>query len=94
MMAVVKVDEETRQRLARLAEEEKDTFGHLIARALDAFEELRYWRQAEAAALALRADDAAWRDELAERKELEGTLADGLADDEPYPLAGDDAGTR
>lgn len=93
-MAVVKVDEQTHERLARISEEEHETFGHLIARALDAFEEMRYWRQAEAAALALRADEGAWRDELAERQGWDGTIADGLADDDPYPLTGKDAGTR
>ncbi|MBI2568226.1 MAG: hypothetical protein HYV63_14470 [Candidatus Schekmanbacteria bacterium] len=94
MAVVVKVDGQTRDRLARIAAEEHETFGHIIAHALDAFEEKSYWRQAEAAALALRADEARWREELSERENWDATLVDGLLDEEPYPLADDDAGTR
>ncbi|HEX6677076.1 MAG TPA: hypothetical protein VF486_18860 [Actinomycetes bacterium] len=38
----------------------------------------RFFAELDAAYARLRADPAAWEEELAERAELEGTLADGL----------------
>jgi hypothetical protein len=64
--------------LARLAKETGQTHQQLIDAALKAYERDLYLDRVNEAYAALRADPAAWREELAERKAWEATLQDGL----------------
>lgn len=56
--------------------------GTVVRHLLEQEEERRYWAQFEADFAALRADPAAWAEELHERSVLDGTLMDGLGE---YP---------
>jgi hypothetical protein len=53
----------------------------VLARAVEDYRRKRILDQTNAAYAALRADPDAWAEVLAERAELENTLADGLEDD-------------
>jgi hypothetical protein len=87
---MVRVDDSTHAELLQLAESEGQTLGSLLAKAITAYRERRYWERFNEAAAALRSDPATWEEELTERRELDGTLADGLKDD-AYPLPSADA---
>ena len=54
----------------------------LLERAVELLEQDRFLDAANAAFAALRADPVAWEAELQERRIWEGTLADGLEDDD------------
>ena len=85
MSHMVRVDDETHDRLLRLAEQEQDSIGDLVSKAIQAYQERLYWDQARSAAEALRSDPDAWKEELEERALWDATLADG-SDDPPYPM--------
>lgn len=50
----------------------------VVEEAIDAYQADLFWREAERALDALKADPEAWSDMMAERKEWETTLVDGL----------------
>jgi predicted transcriptional regulator len=85
MSQVVRIDERTHEKLRALAEREKEPMGVVLAKALEAYEERSFWASFEAGYSALRSDSHASAAEREERALWEGTLGDGLADEEPYP---------
>lgn len=50
----------------------------VVEEAIDAYRADLFWRQAERALDTLAADPDAWSEMMAERKEWEATLTDGL----------------
>jgi hypothetical protein len=80
---LVRVPDEVYVRLQSLAQESGVSLGAVVQRLLEREEERRYWAQFDADFAALRADPAAWAEELHERAVEDGTLMDGL-DDNPY----------
>jgi hypothetical protein len=78
---VVRVDNETYVALKQRAEERHISVGQVIADLLDAEKERQFWADVDASYAAMRADPEAWAEELALRRELDGTLMDGLDDE-------------
>ncbi len=74
----VRVTEHTHNVLRELAEATGEPLQRVLEKAVDQYRRERFFADLHAAYERLAADRAAWRDELAERAELDGTLADGL----------------
>ena len=77
---LVRVSEETHRHLQVLADEMGASMQDVIADAVEAYRRRRILEQTNAGYAALRADSAAWAEELAERHVWDVTLADGLED--------------
>lgn len=72
------INETTHQLLLRLADLEKTSADVVLDRALEIYQRELFWKQTNEAYAALKADPAAWAEELAERALWEKTLADGV----------------
>ncbi len=79
--AMIRVEEETYATLRERAKARNISMGAVIEELLEADREARFWAAADADFAALRSDPQAWADEQGFRRELEGTLADGLEDE-------------
>ncbi len=77
----VRIDEQTREKLRALACEMDVSMQDVLAKAVEAYRRQRFLEDANADYERLRADPAAWAEELAERKLWDATLLDGLEDD-------------
>ena len=86
----VRVTAETHDRLARLAAQTGRTIQETVAAAIEAYETELMFARADAAYAALASDSAARTEYEAEVAAWDATLADGLSDEEPYPV--DEAG--
>ena len=82
----VRVTADSHDRLVRLAAQSGRTIQEIVAAAIEAYETEVMFARAEAAYAALAADSAARAEYAAELAVWEATLADGLADEEPYPV--------
>jgi predicted transcriptional regulator len=82
MMAstTVRVTKHTHELLRELAEATGQPLQQVLERAVENYRRQQFFAELDAAYERLQADPVAWAEELAEREELEGTLADGLDD--------------
>src|ERR671933_1837988 len=80
----VRVDTSTYERARRLAAAADLSITQLIARAVADAEERAFWRACHEGLARLKADPEAWAAHLAESRELEGTLGDGLEPHEDW----------
>jgi predicted DNA-binding ribbon-helix-helix protein len=78
---MIRVEEETSVALKQIADERGVSVGRVVSDLLEEERRRRFWAQSNEAFLALRSDPDAWSAEQEFRKELEGTLADGLEDE-------------
>ena len=76
----VRVTEHTHEVLRELAAATGEPLQRVLERAVETYRREQFYAELDAAYARLQADPAAWKEELAERAELEGTLADGLDD--------------
>jgi predicted transcriptional regulator len=76
----VRVSEHTHDLLRKLAEATGEPLQKVLERAVENYRREQFYAEFNAAFERLRADPAAWEDELAERALWETTLADGLDD--------------
>jgi hypothetical protein len=76
----VRVTQHTHEVLRELAAARGESLQQVLEDAVERYRRERFFADVHAAYARLRADQAAWEEELAERAELEGTLADGLGD--------------
>jgi predicted DNA-binding protein len=76
----VRVSEHTQDLLRKLAEATGEPLQKVLERAVENYRREQFYAEFNAAFERLRADPAAWEDELAERALWESTLADGLDD--------------
>jgi predicted transcriptional regulator len=76
----VRVTEHTHNVLRELAEASGEPLQKILEEAVEQYRREWFFADLHAAYERLAADQAAWQDELAERAELEGTLADGLGE--------------
>jgi predicted transcriptional regulator len=74
----VRVTPHTHEVLRELAAARGESLQQVLEDAVEQYRRERFFADLHAAYARLRADQAAWEAELAERAELEGTLADGL----------------
>ena len=74
----IRVNEETRDALRALAASTGEPMARLVERAVEHLRAEEFFAELDHAYDRLRADASASAEEAAERKEWEGTLADGL----------------
>ncbi len=76
-MPQTRISERGHQTLRRLAGESGETSEQILDRALELLERAQLLDAINAGYAALRADPAAWAEELAEREKWDATLEDG-----------------
>jgi predicted transcriptional regulator len=76
----IRVSKQTHDLLRRLAAATGEPLQRVLERAVENYRREQFFAELDAAYARLQADPAAWEEELTERRELEGTLADGLDD--------------
>ena len=76
--STVRINDEDRQVLRRLAEDEGETMQAVLSKALDAYRRQRILEQINTSFEALRRDPGAWQSLEKERSEWDATLLDGL----------------
>jgi uncharacterized protein with von Willebrand factor type A (vWA) domain len=80
-MTTIKVSVETRDRLKKLADEDRLTLDAELARTLDKAEDARFWEGVRADYARLQADPQEWESYVSELAEWDHTAGDGLADE-------------
>jgi predicted transcriptional regulator len=76
----VRLDETTRDALRRLAEQTGQPMSAVLEQAIECYRRQHLLDETNAAFAALRQDDAAWQEELDERRAWDATTADDLQD--------------
>jgi hypothetical protein len=84
---MMRVRTDLHARLQQLAQDEGVSMQALLDRALDEYRRSRIFARAQEAYAALRADPAAWQQELEERAAWDSTLLDGLEPKEGTDIA-------
>ena len=78
MATNVRIQPESHAKLRQLAQEAGVSMPEILEQAIDDLYRKRFLEECSRAYARLKADPKAWREELAERKAWEATLADGL----------------
>jgi predicted transcriptional regulator len=76
----VRITRSAHAALRALAEETDESMTEILEKAIEAYRKQRFLDGLNADFAALRKNQAAWEDELAERNEWDATLSDGLED--------------
>lgn len=85
---MVRVSEQTRDRLRELATKDNESLQTVVDRAVEDYRRRRILEETNAAYAALRADPVDWQAELDERRLWDSTLMDGLDPDEHWEALG------
>ena len=80
-MTTIKVSVRTRDRLKRLADEDRVTMDAELAKTLDSAEEARFWAGVRSDYARLQADPQEWADYVNELADWDHTAGDGLDDE-------------
>ena len=80
----VRISEESHRVLKDLSEQTGQTMMVVLEKALDAYRRKLFFEQLNAGYAELRANPEAWGEHVAERKEWDATLMDGLDPDEKW----------
>ena len=80
MAATIRISKSAHQALRELSAAERVPMQTLLDRAIESYRRQRFLEATNRAYAALRANPAAWKEELEERKRWDATLADGLDD--------------
>jgi hypothetical protein len=80
----VRISEASHRILKELVEQTGRTEMDVLDKALDAYRRKLFFEQLNAGYAELRADPEAWAEHLAERKQWDATLMDGLDPDERW----------
>src|SRR5438445_13789801 len=80
----VRISESSHQTLKELAARTGERMVDVLDKALDAYRRKLFFEQLNAGYAELRADPEAWAEHLAERKQWDATLMDGLSSDEHW----------
>jgi predicted kinase len=76
--SMMRVRDDLRVLLQRLADEDGVNMQELLSRALEEYRRARLFERADAAYAALRSNQAAWQEERDERAAWDATLLDGM----------------
>ncbi|MGH7140074.1 MAG: hypothetical protein ACREHD_30410 [Pirellulales bacterium] len=76
----VPISETSHKILLELAARGDGPIGRIVDKAIEEYRRQRLLDETNEAYSALRGDEQAWQEELAERREWDSTLADGLDD--------------
>jgi uncharacterized protein with von Willebrand factor type A (vWA) domain len=80
-MTTIKVSAQTRDRLKRLADEDRLTMDAELARTLDKAEEARFWAGVRSDYARLQANPEEWAEYVSELAEWDHIVGDGLDDE-------------
>jgi predicted transcriptional regulator len=80
----IHISEAAQQVLQELAERTGQSTSEVLDKALEEYRRKLFFEQMNAGYAELRADPQAWADHLAERKQWDATLTDGLDQDERW----------
>src|SRR5919199_388346 len=80
----VRISEASHKILKELAEQTGQPMMDVLDKALDAYRRKLFFEQLNAGYAELQADPEAWAEHLAERKQWDATLMDGLEPDERW----------
>jgi hypothetical protein len=80
-MTTIKVSAQTRDRLKRLADEDRLTMDAELARTLDKAEEARFWAGVRSDYARLQANPEEWADYVSELADWDHIVGDGLDDE-------------
>jgi hypothetical protein len=83
-MSTVRITEATHRLLQELAKQSGQTMMDIVDKALDAYRRQVFFEKLNAGYAELRADPNAWAEVERERKEMDGTLMDGLDSEERW----------
>jgi hypothetical protein len=89
--SMVRIGEQAYRMLRRRAAEEKLTLQATLEAAIDHYDRHRFFERTNEAFDAMRADPEAWAAELAERREWDATLMDGIEEEDFSYLDGPEA---
>ena len=81
MSATVRINPQTHDKLRQISEVANETMTVMLDKAIDAYHRQLFLKQANESFARLRKNPKAWKQEMAERKAWDATLADGLEDD-------------
>jgi hypothetical protein len=81
MSVTIRIPPETHEQLRRLATERKEPIGRVVATAVERLEEDDFWDRVTSDYARLKADPEAYADYMAEHREWDVTLLDGLEAD-------------
>ncbi len=82
MSSAVRISPDSHERLRQIAEDEGVTLTEALDRAIEAYRRQRMLRDVNQAYTALRQDPKKWSEEEADRAAMEGSVSDGLDEDE------------
>jgi hypothetical protein len=82
--ATISITEGSHKLLKELAEHTGQSVAEVVGKALDAYRRQVFFEQLNAGYAELRADPQAWSEHLAERRDWDATLMDGLGQDERW----------
>ncbi len=77
----VRISDATRTKLRELAARTGQSMQEIVDQAVEEYRRRRFFDEVNAAYAALRQNPDEWQAEMAERRQLEGTLADGLTEE-------------
>ena len=80
----IRISETSHRILKELTEQTGQTMTEVLDKALDAYRRKQFVEKLNAGYAELRADPEAWAEHLAERKQWDATLMDGLDPDERW----------
>lgn len=87
--AMIRVDAKTRDRLAKMAEQDHTSIGDVVTALTEKAERDRFWNEVRESFARLQADPEAWADYKNEMRIWEATLMDGL-EEYPYDYGDED----
>lgn len=77
----VRIAENIHDNLKRLSKQFGEPMQLVMAKALEEYERVQFFKELDIAATKLREDPKAWKEELAERALWDNTLMDGIDDE-------------
>lgn len=83
--STVRISERAHDELRELASKSGESMAAILDKAIEAYWRRQFLEEVNASFAALRANPQAWREELAERREWDMTLADGIEDEPAMP---------
>ena len=78
----IRLDLSTQKVVRELARERKQPMNAILRQAVECYRRELLLDQSNAVWAAMRADEAAWQEEMEEQRLFDGTLLDGLQNDE------------
>jgi len=82
--SMIRIGSSSHLLLRQISEASKESMQVVLAKAVEEYHRKQFFEQLDASFAALKSDETAWQEEIAERDFLAGTLNDGLETDEVW----------